>query len=124
MKVGAYHNIPYSKWFSNCFADVLPETTFVRVWDKVMSGSTMVLVYIAVFTIIINRRPILVMKTTSKILEIFTQIKTDTADEIVRRGIELWQRNGGKLTPSNMRASPAVGTDRSPTPTLFYSSNA
>jgi len=34
----------------------------------------MVLVYIAVFTIIINRRPILVMKTTSKIFEIFTQV--------------------------------------------------
>lgn len=46
------------------------------------------------------------------------QIETDTADEIVRRGIEMWHRNGAKLTPSSSRASPAVYNERSPTPNL------
>lgn len=47
-----------------------------RLWDKVISGSTMVLVYVAVSLILINRRPILFMKTTDDILKIFTQVSS------------------------------------------------
>lgn len=49
------------------------------------------------------------------------QVQSDTADEIVRRGIDSWYRNGGKLTPSSSRASPSSrNTD---TPPITSTSN-
>ncbi|XP_067934205.1 TBC1 domain family member 7-like [Watersipora subatra] len=116
--VGAYDKLPFHEWFYDCFSSALPEATYARVWDKVISGSTAVLVNVAVALLLINRRAILFRKTTPEILNLLSQITVETGEEGVRRGIELWQRNGGKLTPNSARASPAVLSDRSPTPTL------
>ncbi|KAM8874077.1 TBC1 domain family member 7 isoform 1-T4 [Spinachia spinachia] len=44
---GALAQLPYSLWFRRCFAGCLPESSLQRVWDKVISGSCKVLVFVA-----------------------------------------------------------------------------
>uniref|UniRef100_A0A8K9X851 TBC1 domain family member 7 n=1 Tax=Oncorhynchus mykiss TaxID=8022 RepID=A0A8K9X851_ONCMY len=44
---GALAMLPYSLWFRRCFAGCLPESSLQRVWDKVISGSCKILVFVA-----------------------------------------------------------------------------
>ncbi|XP_015225217.1 PREDICTED: TBC1 domain family member 7-like, partial [Cyprinodon variegatus] len=45
--IGALPLLPYSLWFKRCFAGCLPESSLQRVWDKVISGSCKILVFVA-----------------------------------------------------------------------------
>ncbi|KAG1941844.1 TBC1 domain family member 7 isoform X1 [Pimephales promelas] len=45
---GSLHSLPYRLWFRRCFAGCLPESSLQRVWDKVISGSCKILVFVAV----------------------------------------------------------------------------
>ena len=47
---------------------------YVRVWDKVMSGSSVVLAYVAAALILTHRRPILVMTTSNDVIQLFNQV--------------------------------------------------
>lgn len=58
------------------FVYISPLIVFFRVWDKVMSGSSVVLSYIAAALILTHRRPILVMTTAEDVLTLFNQVSS------------------------------------------------
>ena len=47
-KIGLNAEMPIRTWFSRGFAGVLNEVSLQRIWDKVVGGSLIILVYVAV----------------------------------------------------------------------------
>ena len=79
-----------------------------------MSGSWMVVVYVAVSAVIIHSRQILKMKSCQKILQLlknvrawftqttslslfFLQLPDDSVTSIVQRGLDIWETNGSPM---------------------------
>ncbi|ESO94704.1 hypothetical protein LOTGIDRAFT_227338 [Lottia gigantea] len=87
-------SLPLISWFRSCFADVLPETSFERIWDKVIGGSCAILVYVAVCIFLTFKRPLLSMNNTDDMVKYLRKIPADCGDKVVNEAIELWQKNG------------------------------
>ena len=47
-KIGLNAEMPIRTWFSRGFAGVLNEVSLQRIWDKVVGGSLIILVYVAI----------------------------------------------------------------------------
>ena len=47
-KIGLHAEMPIRTWFARGFAGVLNEVSLQRIWDKVVGGSLIILVYVAV----------------------------------------------------------------------------
>ena len=47
-KIGLHGEMPIRTWFARGFAGVLNEVSLQRIWDKVVGGSLIILVYVAV----------------------------------------------------------------------------
>ncbi|CAI9730585.1 Hypothetical predicted protein [Octopus vulgaris] len=84
--------IPLSEWFQSCFAGVLPESSFERIWDKVIGGRCMVLVYVAVSIFIIFQQPLLNMKNSQEASEYFKKISVNSGDVLVNKALSLFQK--------------------------------
>lgn len=95
-----FNYLPLSVWFSTCFADVLPDVSFQRIWDRIIGGSTYVLVYVAVAILIFFKRPLLSMKSVEDMVVYLEHISEDCGDRIVNEALELWSKNGSCLLMS------------------------
>ncbi|KAH3857775.1 TBC1 domain family member 7-like [Dreissena polymorpha] len=93
--------LPLKRWFSTCFAAVLPEIPFERVVDKVLGGSVMILVYVAVSLLITLKRPLLTMASREDMIQYLTQVPEDTGDILVNNAIDLWEKQGHHMTKSD-----------------------
>ncbi|KAK6313857.1 hypothetical protein J4Q44_G00153160 [Coregonus suidteri] len=88
-----YRGLPYSLWFRRCFAGCLPESSLQRVWDKVISGSFKILVFVAVA--ILLSYTIMVMGTSRPegvVNFLCKQVPQENTDAIVTKAIELWHK--------------------------------
>ncbi|KAL5007518.1 hypothetical protein ScPMuIL_016324 [Solemya velum] len=94
---GIFDCLPLVEWFQCCFSCVLPDSSFQRIWDKVIGGSCMVLVYVVVSIFLTFQYKILKMNSTDKMLAYLQNIPEDMGDIIVSKAIDLWQKNGGRL---------------------------
>ncbi|XP_070200729.1 TBC1 domain family member 7-like isoform X2 [Littorina saxatilis] len=92
--------LPLKDWFSCYFADVLPDISFQRIWDKVIGGSSYVMVYVAVAILIFFRRPLLSMKSSEDMVNYLSNIQDDCGDRIVNEALDLWAKNGSCLLVS------------------------
>lgn len=88
--------IPLTEWFQSCFAGVLPVSSFERIWDKVIGGSCMILVYVAVSIFIIFQRPLLNMKSSKEASEYLEKISVDGGDALVNKALDLFQKHGSQ----------------------------
>ncbi|XP_046580711.1 TBC1 domain family member 7-like [Haliotis rubra] len=87
-------SLPLMDWFRCCFAGVLPDISFERVWDKVLGGSPSILVFVAVAIFLTFRRPLLSMNTTDEMVAYLRKIPEDCGDKLVSDAVELWQKHG------------------------------
>ncbi|XP_025920048.1 TBC1 domain family member 7 isoform X2 [Apteryx mantelli] len=65
----AMSKLPYNLWFKKCFAGCLPESSLQRVWDKVISGSCKILVFVAVEILLTFKMKIIALNTAEKITQ-------------------------------------------------------
>ncbi|XP_013384172.1 TBC1 domain family member 7-like [Lingula anatina] len=114
LNLNIFGAIPLSRWFSSSFAGVLPETSFERIWDKIIGGSCTVLVFVAVAIILTLRRPILTLRTDAEIVQYLKNIPADSADIIVAKAVELWRSHGSLLFPSGIKADSPVIIEKVP----------
>uniref|UniRef100_A0A8D2JED6 TBC1 domain family member 7 n=1 Tax=Varanus komodoensis TaxID=61221 RepID=A0A8D2JED6_VARKO len=63
----AMSHLPYDFWFKRCFAGCLPESSLQRVWDKVISGSCKILVFIAVEILLTFKMKLMALNSAEKI---------------------------------------------------------
>ncbi|NWQ95761.1 TBCD7 protein, partial [Burhinus bistriatus] len=112
----AMSKLPYDLWFKKCFAGCLPESSlqrqisttimfgdsfsfFCRVWDKVISGSCKILVFVAVEILLTFKMKIIALNTAEKITQFLENIPQDNTDAIVSKAVDLWRTHCG--TPAH-----------------------
>ncbi|XP_039766376.1 TBC1 domain family member 7 isoform X2 [Ornithorhynchus anatinus] len=87
--------LPYDLWFQKCFAGCLPETSLQRIWDKVVSGSCKILVFVAVEILLTFKIKVMALNNAEKITEFLENIPQDSSDAIVSKAIDLWHKHCG-----------------------------
>ncbi|MED6271570.1 TBC1 domain member 7 [Characodon lateralis] len=93
--IGALPQLPYSLWFKRCFAGCLPESSLQRVWDKVISGSCKILVFVAL-EILLSCKIMLIGNTRPEgVVKFLCNIPQENTDAIVSKAIDLWQKYCG-----------------------------
>ncbi|NXA46935.1 TBCD7 protein, partial [Nothocercus julius] len=95
----AMSKLPYHLWFKKCFAGCLPESSLQRVWDKVISGSCKILVFVAVEILLTFKMKIIALGTAEKIIQFLENIPQDNTDAIVSKAVDLWRMHCG--TPAH-----------------------
>lgn len=103
--LGAYENdsVPILRWFSQCYARELPESCLESVWDRVIGGSCMILVYLAVSILLTFKRKIFSFSSSEQLQYLLHNIPKDNFGPIVSKAIELWDSHGSPLLPSNSK---------------------
>ncbi|XP_007487995.1 TBC1 domain family member 7 isoform X2 [Monodelphis domestica] len=91
----AVTRLPYDLWFEKCFAGCLPESSLQRVWDKVISGSCKILVFVAVEILLTFKIKIMALDNAEKITKFLENIPQDSSDAIVSKAIDLWHKHCG-----------------------------
>ncbi|CAL1548206.1 unnamed protein product [Lymnaea stagnalis] len=89
--------LPLMEWFHTCYANVLPETALERIWDRVLGGSSAILIYIAVAIFLVLRRPLLALQSTQEMVNYLKQIPEDCGDRIVNEALDLLHKNAGQF---------------------------
>ncbi|NXT22276.1 TBCD7 protein, partial [Syrrhaptes paradoxus] len=102
----AMSKLPYDLWFKKCFAGCLPESSLQRqvllfafFWDKVISGSCKILVFVAVEILLTFKMKIIALNTAEKITQFLENIPQDNTDAIVSKAVDLWRTHCG--TPAH-----------------------
>ncbi|KFW79619.1 TBC1 domain family member 7 [Manacus vitellinus] len=101
----AISKLPYDLWFKKCFAGCLPESSlqrqvlFFQVWDKVISGSCKILVFVALEILLTFKMKIIALNTAEKITQFLENIPQDNTDAIVSKAVDLWRTHCG--TPAH-----------------------
>uniref|UniRef100_A0A8D0FZ25 TBC1 domain family member 7 n=1 Tax=Sphenodon punctatus TaxID=8508 RepID=A0A8D0FZ25_SPHPU len=91
----AMSKLPYNLWFKKCFAGCLPESSLQRVWDKVISGSCKIIVFVAVEILLTFKMKIIALNSAEKITQFLENIPQDNTDAIVSKAIDLWHKHCG-----------------------------
>uniref|UniRef100_A0A3Q2Z5Z5 TBC1 domain family member 7 n=1 Tax=Hippocampus comes TaxID=109280 RepID=A0A3Q2Z5Z5_HIPCM len=92
---GALAQLPYHLWFRRCFAGVLPESSLQRVWDKVISGSCKILVFVALEILLSYKIMLLGISRPEGIVKFLCNIPQENTDAIVTKAIDLWHKYCG-----------------------------
>nr|XP_047931571.1 TBC1 domain family member 7 isoform X4 [Anser cygnoides] len=95
----AMSKLPYDLWFKKCFAGCLPESSLQRVWDKIISGSCKILVFVALEILLTFKMKIIALTTAEKITQFLENIPQDNTDAIVSKAVDLWRTHCG--TPAH-----------------------
>ncbi|XP_030626520.1 TBC1 domain family member 7 [Chanos chanos] len=92
---GCLSALPYSLWFRRCFAGCLPETSLQRVWDKVISGSCKILVFVAMEILLTYKIMLMGMNRPESVANFLTNLPQENTDAIVTKAIDLWHKYCG-----------------------------
>ncbi|XP_069572931.1 TBC1 domain family member 7 isoform X1 [Brachyistius frenatus] len=92
---GALTQLPYSLWFRRCFAGCLPESSLQRVWDKVISGSCKILVFVALEILLSYKIMLMGINRSEGVVRFLRNIPQENTDAIVTKAIDLWHKYCG-----------------------------
>uniref|UniRef100_T1JLX8 TBC1 domain family member 7 n=1 Tax=Strigamia maritima TaxID=126957 RepID=T1JLX8_STRMM len=85
-------NLPFTQWFCRCFAGVLPISSLIRIWDRVIGGAIMFLPYVAVALLIGLRRQIMAAENLDQVLSAIINTSQETAEVIVNMSMDVSQK--------------------------------
>ncbi|XP_077549798.1 TBC1 domain family member 7 [Haemaphysalis longicornis] len=88
LKIKAFPLLLLDTWFHRCFAEVLDEDALVRVWDKVVGGSTKILPNVAALLLMSLRSSLLAIDTLSDVHTLLSKISKETSEAVVNRALE------------------------------------
>ncbi len=74
-KIGVIQELPFSKWFSRAFAGVLCTSALERVWDKVVGGSLVVLVHVAIALVDRSKTALLGCQTPGEAIRCLSSVR-------------------------------------------------
>lgn len=92
---GSLAVLPYSLWFRRCFSDCLPVSSLQRVWDKVISGSCKILVFVAMEILLSYKIKLMGMSRPAAVVNFLSNMPQENTDAIVTKAIELWHKYCG-----------------------------
>ncbi|XP_048417723.1 TBC1 domain family member 7 isoform X3 [Stegostoma tigrinum] len=108
----AMNKLPYDLWFMHCFAGCLPESSLQRVWDKIISGSCKILVFVAMEILLTFKVKLMAMNKAENIAQFLQnmlprwlwflhfhrlspKIPQENTDAIISKAIDLWHKYVG-----------------------------
>ncbi|XP_044151222.1 TBC1 domain family member 7 isoform X1 [Bufo gargarizans] len=91
----ALDKLPYNLWFRRCFAGCLPPSSLQRVWDKLVSGSCKILLFLAIEILLTFKMKVMALNNTESINAFLEKIPEDNTDPIVNKAIDLWHKHCG-----------------------------
>uniref|UniRef100_A0A3Q4BMX5 TBC1 domain family member 7 n=1 Tax=Mola mola TaxID=94237 RepID=A0A3Q4BMX5_MOLML len=80
-----------------CFAGCLPESSLQRVWDKVISGSCKILVFVALEILLSYKIVLMGINRPEGVVKFLCNIPQENTDAIVTKAIDLWHKYCGTL---------------------------
>ncbi|XP_010772587.1 TBC1 domain family member 7 [Notothenia coriiceps] len=89
---GTLAQLPYGLWFRRCFAGCLPESSLQRVWDKVISGSCKILVFVALEILLSYKIMLMGISRPEGAVRFLCNIPQENTDAIVTKAIDLWHK--------------------------------
>jgi hypothetical protein len=92
--------LPYERWFGRLFADTMPSSCLVRIWDKLVSRSFMILVFVGVASLIVSCRAIIRTKDPTRIAMCLQKFDVETGLSITNKATEVWMKHGSLMNPS------------------------
>lgn len=92
---GCLGSLPYCLWFRRCFAGCLPESSLQRVWDKVISGSCKILVFVAVEILLSYKIMLMGMNHPDRVFNFLSNMPQENTDAVVTKAIDLWHKHCG-----------------------------
>lgn len=92
---GSLVMLPYSLWFRRCFAGSLPESSLQRVWDKVISGSCKILVFVALEILLTYKIMLMGLSRPEAIVKFLNNLPQENSDAVVTKAIDLWHKHCG-----------------------------
>uniref|UniRef100_V9KP96 TBC1 domain family member 7 n=1 Tax=Callorhinchus milii TaxID=7868 RepID=V9KP96_CALMI len=98
-KCSAMNKLPYDLWFRCCFAGCLPESSLQRVWDKIISGSCKILVFVALEILLTFKMKLMAINKAENITQFLENIPQENTDAIISKAIDLWHKHVG--TPAH-----------------------
>lgn len=121
-KIGLNAELPIHSWICRGFAGVLHESALEKIWDKVIGGSMVVLVYVATALVETSKMALLGCQTPKEAIRCLVsvieikqilqidinllcfQTSEETDELIVQKSIELWAQEGSHLLPGGITA--------------------
>lgn len=91
----AINKLPYDVWFTHCFAGYLPESSLQRVWDKVISGSCKILVFVAMEILLTFKMKLMAMNKAENITQFLLNVPQENTDAVISKAIDLWHKYVG-----------------------------
>ncbi|KAK6490691.1 UNVERIFIED_CONTAM: hypothetical protein FKN15_031782 [Acipenser sinensis] len=91
----AMSKLPYNLWFKKCFSGCLPESSLQRVWDKVISGSCKILVFVAMEILLTYKIMLMGLNKAESIAQFLEKMPQENTDAIVSKAIDLWHKHCG-----------------------------
>ncbi|XP_057345032.1 TBC1 domain family member 7-like [Manis pentadactyla] len=94
-KCSARSKLPYDLQFRRCFVGCLPVSTLQRAWDKVVNGSSKILVFVAVEILLTFKTKVMSLNSAEKITEFLENMPQDNSDVIISKSIDLQRKHCG-----------------------------
>nr|XP_033790530.1 TBC1 domain family member 7 [Geotrypetes seraphini]XP_033790531.1 TBC1 domain family member 7 [Geotrypetes seraphini]XP_033790532.1 TBC1 domain family member 7 [Geotrypetes seraphini]XP_033790533.1 TBC1 domain family member 7 [Geotrypetes seraphini]XP_033790534.1 TBC1 domain family member 7 [Geotrypetes seraphini]XP_033790535.1 TBC1 domain family member 7 [Geotrypetes seraphini] len=91
----ALSRLPYDLWFNRCFAGCLPESSLQRIWDKVISGSCKILVFLAMEILLTYKMKIISLNNAEAVRDFLENIPQENTDAVVSKAVALWHKHCG-----------------------------
>jgi hypothetical protein len=73
-KIGLSTEIPLDTWFLRGFAGILHELALERIWDKVVAGSLVILVYVAVALVETSKMALMQCQTANEAIRCLVSV--------------------------------------------------
>lgn len=97
--LNAFHDLPLQHWLNTAFASVLTVKSVGAIWDKVISGCSLLLLYTSVALFLVCKQKLLAASEVKEIQTILEDLSQEAAELVSSQAVELWNRNGGLLHP-------------------------
>ncbi|XP_020631747.1 TBC1 domain family member 7-like isoform X2 [Orbicella faveolata] len=71
LSIDTFDVLPLKRWFESGFTEDIPDSCMERIWDKVVCGSSKILVFVAVGLLMVYRHPLLMEKSSQGVDKFF-----------------------------------------------------
>jgi len=73
LSIDTFDVLPLKRWFESGFTEDIPDSCMERIWDKVVCGSSKILVFVAVGLLMVYRHPLLMEKSSQGVDTFFSK---------------------------------------------------
>jgi len=98
---GVLRSLQYTQLWSRGFAGIFQPCTLARLWDKLIGGSSKVLVYVLASAIFRCRVEVMGAETQEEVINIISNMKEDRQEVVLTQALDSWEMDGCPLTPGH-----------------------